>query len=139
MIMKKNGFTLVELLGVIAILALLATIATPAIIALSNKIKSNLYDAKVKLIKESAILFVEKRNDPLESFDLNSLCKNGIITPDEGITNNGCASANATGECGCLKNPKNNKAMGSCKIKVTKSNGRYSIEFPISGADDACK
>lgn len=137
--MKKNGFTLVELLGVIAILALLATIATPAIIALSNKIKSNMYDAKVKLIKESAILYVEKSNVSLEDFYLNSLCKNGIITPDEGITNNGCASVNATGECGCLKNPKNNEAMGSCKIKVTKSNGRYSVEFPISGADDACK
>ena len=40
-----------------AIIALIATVATPAIISLSNKIKGNMYDTKVKLIKQQINLW----------------------------------------------------------------------------------
>lgn len=129
--MKKNGFTLVELLGVIAILALLATIATPAIIATSNKIKGNMYDAKIKLIKENAILYAEKMNlTSGTTITINKLCENGYVSPDEGLDSNDC-----------LKNPKNNMSMGECTIKITKDS-RYKTELtgkmgPIES--EACK
>lgn len=144
--MKKNGFTLVELLGVIAILALLATVATPAIISLSNKIKGNMYDAKVKLIKENAILYAEKNNINGTSIrSVNYLCnacqhvncydfqKTALLNPDDGLD-----------WVGCVKNPVNNKEMGKkCYMKITKNNGRYTVDFPVDSkgnpsADSAC-
>lgn len=125
--MKKNGFTLVELLGVIAILALLATIATPAIISLSNKIKGNMYDAKVKLIKESAILYAEKyKYKNYIQIPIKKLCEEGFISPDEGLSNNEC-----------LENPKNKEKMGNCNIDLKYEYGRFKVDFPV-GDSVAC-
>lgn len=119
--MKKNGFTLVELLGVIAILAVLATIATPAVISLSNKIKGNMYDAKVKLIKETAVLYAEKTG-LTGKFLVNKLCYNTMINADDGLNFEDC-----------LKNPVNNESMGTkCYFKITKKNGRYIVDFPVN-------
>lgn len=45
--MKKNGFTLIELIGSIVILALIALVAFPSIISVLNKEQGNI-DAAVK-------------------------------------------------------------------------------------------
>lgn len=135
--MKKNGFTLVELLGVIAILALLATVATPAIISISNKIKENMYDTKVKLIKETAVLYAEKYNyNSTDVKKLNELClhkvcynvsctsysEENLINPDDKLS-----------KYDCLNNPVKNKPMGGvCYFKIDKKNGRYKITFPVN-------
>ena len=50
--MKKDGFTLVELLAVVVILAVVALIATPIILNVIN-------DAKKSSIKQSAIGYVD--------------------------------------------------------------------------------
>lgn len=115
---KKNGFTITELLGVIAILALLATVATPAIISLSKRINENIYKAKVKLIEESAIMYAEKNNVWNNyKISLAKLCEEGFITPDKGLS-----------LTDCLENPKNKETMGKCMIRITKSNGRYTAK-----------
>ena len=53
--MKKHGFTLVELLAVIAILALLVIIALPNIMSLFNEAKKNSFTNEVKQIHKSAL------------------------------------------------------------------------------------
>ncbi|MBQ9834279.1 MAG: type II secretion system protein [Bacilli bacterium] len=127
---NKKGFTLVEVLGVVAILALLATIATPAILATSNRIKKKMYDTKVKLIKENAILYAEKEGLTSGRYQVYKLCEYGYVTPDENVGYNGC-----------LKNPYNDKDMGTaCYFNVKKeTNGRYTITFPESAASPDCK
>ena len=50
--MKKDGFTLVELLAVVVILAVVALIATPIILNVIN-------DAKKSSIKQSAVGYVD--------------------------------------------------------------------------------
>ena len=55
--MKKNGFTLVELLAVIVILGLLIAIAVPSALKLSTKVKEKSYDTKVDLIEQAAMNF----------------------------------------------------------------------------------
>ena len=52
--MKKKGFTLVELLAVIAILAILVIIALPNIMALFNEAKKNSFANEVKELYKTA-------------------------------------------------------------------------------------
>lgn len=51
---RRNGFTLVELLAVIAVLGLLATIAVPSIIGPLQNSKQDLYEVQIENIEEAA-------------------------------------------------------------------------------------
>jgi type IV pilus assembly protein PilA len=57
--MNKKGFTLVELLAVLVILSLLMVIAVPASINVSKKVKAKMYNNKVSLIKDAALLWAQ--------------------------------------------------------------------------------
>ncbi len=61
--MKKNGFTLSELLGVIILLSILALIAFPPIIRQIKKSKETMSEATEKLIYNSADLYIKDRSD----------------------------------------------------------------------------
>ena len=64
--MKKNGFTLVELLAVIVIMALLLTVAVPAVIGVSTRIRANMYCTKVEDIESAAKIYGENYKDIIE-------------------------------------------------------------------------
>lgn len=55
--MNKKGFTLVELLAVIIILSIIVIIAIPSIMGISKSIKENMYNKKIAIIEEAAILY----------------------------------------------------------------------------------
>lgn len=65
--MNKKGFTLVELLAVIVILAILISIAVPSTIAISNKLKENMYCKKIDSIEVAAKLYGEDRRNSFPS------------------------------------------------------------------------
>ena len=72
--MKKKGFTLVELLAVIAILSILVIIALPNIVGMFTKAKKDLFLTEVKtLYKESANKFIS--NSMSGSGSQNIYCK----------------------------------------------------------------
>lgn len=56
--MKKNGFTLVELLGVVTILAMLGMIVVPTISRILSENKKILYDTQIRNIESGASNFV---------------------------------------------------------------------------------
>lgn len=60
--MKKNGFTLAELLGVIVILAAVALIAFPPIINQIKKSRGDLDEALNSLILTASEQYIEERN-----------------------------------------------------------------------------
>ena len=58
--MKKNGFTLIEILAVVVLLAGISLIALPLIINRANQSKSSLSDISKKLIYEAAYTYIDK-------------------------------------------------------------------------------
>lgn len=65
--MKKNGFTLVELLGVVTILVMLGLIIIPTINKVVSDNKVKLYNVQIKNIKSGASSFVSEN---VLSFDV---------------------------------------------------------------------
>lgn len=87
--MKKNGFTLVELLAVLAVLALLLTIAVPGIQKMSYKIQNNMFCDKVEHILKGAQLYGDDNYDAIKSksgqkdiIKVKDLVKHGYVKKD---------------------------------------------------------
>lgn len=57
---NRNGFTLVELLGVVTILAMLGLIIVPTINNVVSENRQTLYDTQIRNIKSSASNFVSE-------------------------------------------------------------------------------
>jgi type IV pilus assembly protein PilA len=75
--MKNNkGFTLVELLAVIAILAMLAIITLPNVVSMFNEAKQNSFNTEVKNIYKTAQQ--KWMNDSMFKSDEKVYCINNI-------------------------------------------------------------
>lgn len=59
--MNKKGFTLVELLAVIAIIAILTIVVTPGIFAIRASVLKNSLDSKITSIHTAALEYAEER------------------------------------------------------------------------------
>ncbi len=72
--MNKNGFTLVELLAVIAVMGIIIAIAVPATGAVKDKLNEYMLGKKIKLIEKSAILYGEdyELDDSTKKYNGNS-------------------------------------------------------------------
>ena len=100
--MKKKGFTLVELLGVIIILAVIALIAVPTILGVIDKAKrSSLQDSGYGLVETANLYYAQYSNSKTVRFDIEN---NKIITEEEnklnykGTIKNGTVLINNKGE-----------------------------------------
>lgn len=61
--MKKQGFTLVELLGVIVILGIIALISLPPILNQLNSSKKTINESTLKLIYSAGSLYLDERQN----------------------------------------------------------------------------
>jgi type IV pilus assembly protein PilA len=83
--MKKKGFTLVELLGGIVILSIILLIAVPTISNITNRQKAKAYNTQVSLILAKAQDWALKNVDNLAPdyginfVDLSSLVSQGYV------------------------------------------------------------
>ena len=90
--MKKNGFTLVELLGVMVILSLISVITVPAVTKSLNKYKTKLCNSQIDEIisaaktwgNENILLLPENEGETYE-ISLQQLAEYGYI--DEKVNN----------------------------------------------------
>ena len=72
--MRKNAFTLIELLAVIVILAIIALIAVPVVINIINDSKSSSEEESLKLYEDSVQKMIVKKQMQDPSFN-PSECK----------------------------------------------------------------
>ena len=85
--MKKKGFTLTEILGVIVILGLLMLIITPAVL---NKISSHEQEvtaAQRKMLKEAVNLYLKDHHMNSGCVEIDTLKNEGYLNDDyKGVT-----------------------------------------------------
>lgn len=77
---NEKGFTLVELLAVIVILGVLTAIAVPSVLGISKKIKTDMYESKIKTIEVAAELWADDHKSDCLS-QINTL-QVGQLIPD---------------------------------------------------------
>ncbi len=92
---NKKGFTLIEILCVVALLAVITTIASASVINLSKASKENLYCAKLELIESAAKTYsaslIYELNQSTTYYEgyksititINDLIKSGNLSPDK--------------------------------------------------------
>lgn len=133
---NKKGFTLVELLAVIAILGLIMIIAVPSSLSTSSKVKEKMLKTKMELANKAAILWAQD----------NRVCFSGTTCTGVTCTGNTCevtleylAEENYL-EYDDTENPTNKKIINPTNkvdIKTTiltithNSNNTFSVSNPL--------
>ena len=87
--MKKNAFTLVELLGVIVILAAIALVAFPPVLNQIQKSQNEIDEATKSLILSAASLYVDENSDYFVREDGNVYCTNLDALINDGLLTEG--------------------------------------------------
>lgn len=72
--MKKNGFTLVELLGVIIVIAALSVIVFPLVMNQFKKNKNEISAVTKAMIEEAAITYMDENPNTYEKVNGNTYC-----------------------------------------------------------------
>lgn len=121
--MKKNGFTLVELLAVIVILGILVGIGIPVYFNISKNVKENEYQAKVKQIEVAAVKYAEDFEVEESGFTAARLIANGYLSADKYVEEQGT-------QIPFISNPKDENDNLVCHvITINKESYEYSAVF----------
>ena len=122
----KNGFTLVELLGVLIVLAIILTIALYSIGSILNSSEESLTEVQVSKAVEAAKVFYLK-----EGLDLENA---------QGYNNKVCVTVEYLSTNGYLDkeviSPETNQDLGGY-ILITNTNNKYTYEYE-TGTPSSC-
>ncbi len=123
---NKKGFTLTELLAVIAIVAILSIAAMSGYSAMSNNSKKKTLEQKVSQIELAAEKYAKDTNvASSQTISINKLILMGYLQPD---------STNADG-LALLKNPVNNDNMVCNLVTIERTGDGYKAKF-VDGEKD---
>ena len=119
--MKKNGFTLIELMAVITILVILSLIIVPIVDKNVKRSKDEMYDVQIENIRLAGINYytdnitLRPKNGESTSISLSDLIDSDYI--------------------GSVVNPKTGKEFSeNIMVKVTNNSGKYIyLVCPIEG------
>jgi prepilin-type N-terminal cleavage/methylation domain-containing protein len=121
--MNKKGFTLVELLAVIALLSIIIIIAVPAVTKLRGDSIERQANTQIEEIESAAEFYVRDEEDSLESIDVVVLINSGYIKPNVKNGEKGCENAK-----GCLYDPYGNNLTNET-ICIINSNNKLTAKF----------
>ena len=79
--MKKDGFTIVEILGVIVVLAVIMALVIPNLTSTSSTAKQKLYETKINMIEKAAILYAQDNYKDLIKDETTTII-NKVINSD---------------------------------------------------------
>lgn len=121
---NKKGFTLVEIIATILILALLSLIAGISINAISDRVKTKSFCAKVQTIESAAMQYGEDNKGTINSgilVNVSELNNYGYIKLDDG---------------GGIKDPRNGESMFAKEISVFIKYNRVYAEYQYDNVED---
>lgn len=132
--MKRNGFTLVELLAVIVILALLLAIAVPGVITMASRIQGNMFCSKVENIEKAAQLWGNDNYDTInltsgktQTISVATLIQKNYLKKDKEKTED-------TAEF--VTDPRDNSSLLEKKVNVFIKNSRIYANYQYDSEED---
>ncbi len=78
--MKKNGFTIVEILGVVVVLAVIMALLIPNLTNSSTKAKNKLYETKISMLEKAAVLYAQDNYNSLIEGSVNNIVTKTITS-----------------------------------------------------------
>ena len=126
--MRKNGFTLAELLGVIVLLSLISIITIPAVTDSLNNYKGKICKTQLDQIVSAArawandnVLKLPTENGATYTVNLETLSEYGYIE-------------------GTIENPvtKKNFDQKTTKVVITRSGKRYTYQISYDTSNNSC-
>lgn len=120
--MKKNGFTLVELLGVLIVLVILSMVVVTTYTKLKKDADTTIDDALAILIKDASVTYVKKNKTNIEANNVYCLTLDNIVN-DNLLSNP-------------VKNAKGEEMDLSMKIKVTVRQNNYDVTLNVSSCSE---
>ncbi len=109
----KNGFTLVELLAILAVLGVILLVSVPSIVSTNQKLKQQDYERYVNNIENAAEIYVEAHSDREEYAELKATKNKTLTISTDTLITSGVIQ-------GTLKNPKTN-------VQLTEENGFVTV------------
>ncbi len=109
----KNGFTLVELLAILAVLGVILLVSVPSIVSTNQKLKQQDYERYVNNIENAAEIYVEAHSDREEYAELKVTKNKTLTISTDTLITSGVIQ-------GTLKNPKTN-------VQLTEENGFVTV------------
>ena len=113
--MKKNGFTLVELLSIVVILGIIVVVALPQISGSIGSKKEKQYNKIVKIVENAGKVYLTE-NVTRDSVSIDKLIKSDYLTSG-------------------LKNPINNTPLTGCVKKII-SDGVTKYKYEVDNCPD---
>ena len=90
--MKKNGFTLVEMLVAIIIVALLVVLLIPGYVIITNQVKRNTLDNKIVHLESETLKYANNFKDDIKNnscinYTIDQMIEKGLIESDNKAKN----------------------------------------------------
>lgn len=122
--MNKKGFTLVELLAVIALLGLIVGICVPSIMNASTNVKKKTLQTKVDNIEKAAVLYGQKNRENFNSscslcdgITGECFCYDSVITVEKLREEKYIQNDEGTED---IVNPVSEESLLECKVQIYK-------------------
>lgn len=120
---KRNGFTLVELLAVIALLAIIATLAVTSAINVSVKLKDDMYCEKLEFISSAAKQYGTDMID--------SLTEAGIQVTVADLVTSGKLRYDQNTPGSYILDPRDNSSMDHITMRIYLKNKRAYVHLNV--------
>ena len=114
--MKRNGFTLVEMMAVIVLVALLAVIGVATYTNVNESAKEKTLESKKEQIRAAGIKWAKENNINYKTIiSVNALVVEGYLTAEE----------NEVGKIGVIENPVTGENMICNTVDISLKDGEY--------------
>lgn len=150
--LNNKGFTLIEILAVVAMITIISLIAVPSVLSVINTGKDSSYEVLMKNVNTaSKNLFeeVEYMDGTIYHYEIDGSKKGKIIIQDDEqdkyittnlqtLVKNGFLEG--TNDSQSIINPQNNEILNGCEIKIIKviKDNKISYEIKDLSRNDIC-